>query len=492
MSTFFDKNIVNGTDEQHGGLQWERFPVECLPSVLQDYCMAVARSTRTDPAYVATFILPVVSSSIGSHIVLQATQDWQVPAILWSLLVADSGSGKSPTWKLAVKPLIQKQREYSKQYDDAMQQYEIDFSDWKRSGGEKPKIPKHRFCHISDCTTAALIPILSENPHGVCASYNEVSTWLGSFSSNGKDEGIYNDVYDGSTVQVNRKTGTRCIEASHTNTSITGGIQPNSLYGILQKNPQFYYSGFLARFLMAMPPDTPRYFSDDPIPDGVSSAYHKLIETLFAWRSDTGATPDEPYPVALTPGAREMFADFHNSLADDRNSLVAGVMKSILSKMSGYVLRIALVLHIAEIAGNCADEHFPDSIPAITSDTMGKAIILVEWYRHEGQRILQRVQPSASVTVDREVTAILKHVQNQGGQTTARLVSQYVSAFSGRGGSERATTKLEQMSKNGLLTAQDLKASNGRPVKVYSMSIASTTYTDTDVECGSKFFGSKV
>jgi hypothetical protein len=403
------------------------------------------------------------------NLVLQATQDWQVPAILWSLLVADSGSGKSPTWKLAVKPLIQKQREYSKQYDDAMKAYEVALSDWKRSGGEKPEPPKHRFCHISDCTTAALIPILSDNPHGVCASYNEASTWLGSFSSNGKDEALYCDVFDGSTVQVNRKTGTRYIEASHTNTSITGGIQPNSLYGILQKNPQFYYSGFLARFLLAMPPDTPRYFSDDAIPDDVSSAYHRLIETLFAWRTDTGATPDEPYPVTLTPVAKEMFADFHNTLADDRNSLVAGVMKSILSKMSGYALRIALILHITEIAGSSTDDNFPDSIPAITAETMDKAITLVKWYRHEGQRILQRVQPSASVTVDREVTAIVKHIHNQGGQTTVRLVSQYISAFSGRGGSEKASAKLEQMSRNGLLTAHDRKASNGRPIKVYTL-----------------------
>ena len=121
MSSIFDKTIVNETFNPqvdcltdtsetdasgHEGLQWQPFPVECLPDTLREYCMAVARSTRTDVGYIGTFILPVVSSSIGSHIVLQATQDWQVPAILWSLLVADSGSGKSPTWKLAVRPLI--------------------------------------------------------------------------------------------------------------------------------------------------------------------------------------------------------------------------------------------------------------------------------------------------------------------------------------------------------------------------------------------------
>ena len=160
--------------------------------------------------------------------------------------------------------------------------------------------------------------------------------------------------------------------------------------------------------------------------------------------------------------------------------------------MSGYALRIALVLHIAEIAADSADDNFPDDIPAITAETMGKAITLVKWYRREGQRILQRVQPSASVTVDREVTAILKHVQNQDGQTTARLVSQYISAFSGRGGSERATSKLEQMCRNGLLTADDQKASNGRPIRVYSHTYATNAYADSECAEKSNFFGSRV
>ena len=104
---------------------------------------------------------------------------------------------------------------------------------------------------------------------------------------------------------------------------------------------------------------------------------------------------------------------------------------------------------------------------------------------------MQQVQPSASVTVDREVTAILKHVQNQGGQTTARLVSQYISAFSGRGGSERAATKLDLMCRNGFLTAHDTKASNGRPIRIYS-TMTATTYADLEHVEKPNFFGNKI
>jgi hypothetical protein len=402
------------------------------------------------------------------------------------LLVADSGSGKSPTWRLAVKPLLQKQREYSRQYDDAMNEYEIDLQDWKSTrSGDKPIPPIHRFCHISDTTTAALLPILSDNPFGVLASYNEATTWLGSFSSNGKDEGVYNDVFDGGSVSVNRKTGTRYILATHTHTSITGGVQPGSLSALLQKNPQFLFSGFLARFLMCQPPDVPRYFGDDPIPEPIAGAYHKLIDTLFAWRTDKSATPDDPCTVQLTPKARLMFSEYHNILADDRSSLTAGVMKSILSKMSGYALRLALTLHVADVASQYDDDGFPDFIPQLTEKTMRGAIILAEWYRREAQRILQRVKPGSSVTVDKETVAIMKHIKERE-HATARSIAQYVSAFSGAGGMHRASEKLEMLAKDGLLVANNLTAMNGRPTRIYSMPYALTNedVSDTTAENG--------
>ena len=446
-------------------LQWEQFPTQCLPSVLQKYCTAVSKSTVTDPSFAVTFVLPVISSAIGSHIVLQATPDWKIPAILWTMLAADSGTGKTPVWKMVVKPLMDQQQKYSTQYREEMWQYENDLSLCKKSDA-KPELPRHRFCHISDCTTAALIQLLSENHYGVCASYNELSTWISNFSYNGRDEAIFCGVYDGSPVQVNRKTKPRYIEARHTNTSITGGIQPESLNRILQRNPQFYYTGFLARFLMAMPPDTPRYYSDYTVPNTTVNEYHKLIKTLLSWQTDVIATPDDPFQVTLSVAARALFTEYHDSLTDDRSSLADGVMKTILPKMVGNALRVALTFHMVETASNAKQL---SNTQEISVRTMKNAIALVEWYRREGQRILQQYRPFETTKGDREVASILNHIKNQGGQTTARLVSQYISAFSGRGGAERATAKLTQMCQDNILVSENIKASNGRPITVYSI-----------------------
>ena len=56
----------------------------------------------------------------------------------------------------------------------------------------------------------------------------------------------------------------------------------------------------------------------------------------------------------------------------------------------------------------------------------------------------------------------------------ARTVAQRLSAFKKDGGMERATQKMEEMVKNGLLIADDQKAKNGVMTRVYSLT--GTTY----------------
>jgi hypothetical protein len=463
MTMMIKPQSSDDSNEKVGSIpQWEKFPVECLPPVLRDYCLEVAKSTNTDPAYIATFALPVLSSTIGSHVVLEVKSGWTVPAILWTMVLANSGSGKSPTLNSAIHPLIKMQRQFDRESDE----------------------DNEKCCLISNITTAALIPILANNPYGVCAVHNEASTWLGSFNWKGTDEGVYNDIYDGGYVKYNRKTGKKRIVAPHTHTSISAAIQPNILKSILLRNPQFFYSGFMARFLMTMPPDSLRHYSDAFVSEPVVNAYRQVIGTLFDWRKTKKVTPDHPYCVKLSPEATELFALQHDILEDERVSLPADVMQSILPKIQGYTLRLALVLHITEFASHCSDGEFPDAIPNILEGTMDKAITLTEWYMKEAQRILQKIQPGITVEGDREVVSILKHIQGQGGQTTARKVAQNLSAFNGSGGSEKASEKLESMFRNGLLTVRIQKVSNGSITREYFLANADNNDSNHFVDKG--------
>lgn len=149
-----------------------------------------------------------------------------------------------------------------------------------------------------------------------------------------------------------------------------------------------------------------------------------------------------------------MYDEYHDEIADERASLPSGAMKATLSKLSGYVMRIALTLHIADFASSCPDGEVPKGIPRIDEETMKSAIILTKWYRREAQRILQMVCPDEVVAGDGEVAAILGHLKKHG-KTTARKVAQNLKAFSGAGGTEQASKKLEEMVTSGLLIHDD-------------------------------------
>ena len=476
---------VGGADK----LAWEPFPIECYPPVLRNMCLACSKATNTDPAYPATFILPVVASAIGAHITAVVKRGWNPPPILWSLVVAPSGACKTHTLRPATKPLIEKQKEFSKQHDKAVElyekektKYEADRFKSRKGNGDipvKPEAPKRQFCYVSDTTTEMLIPILADNPYGVCSVYDEAMTFFGSLDcyrnagGGGKDEGIYNEVYDGGYVQVTRKTGNQFIAAESSNCSITGGIQLETLKSILKRNPQFFHSGFLARFLLCMPPDIPKPINYDFIPEDVENTYNRLINTLFSWRKKAQSTPATPCRLPLTPVAKELFDEYHDELENERAALPSGIMKATLSKLKGYIMRIALTLHIADFASSYPNGKVPRRIPRIGEEAMQAAITIVKWFRREDQRILEVICPNEVLSGDKEITAILGHIQRREGRsTTARIVRQNINAFDCVGGSKMAEQKLEEMVTSGLLIH------DGQLLKKRVYSLPSTTYAD--------------
>ena len=321
----------------------------------------------------------------------------------------------------------------------------------------EPEPPIKQSCKVSDVTTEGLIPVMENNPYGLCAIYNEGMTFFGgldAYRSGGgsKDEGLFNEFYDGGHVEVTRKSGD--VSASHSHCSICAGIQPKTFNSTLRKNPQFLYSGFFSRFLLCMPPDIPRYIHEEFVPEDVENAYHRMINVLFSWRKKVNSTPDVPCCLSLTPEARAIYDEYHDEIASERASLPSGVMKATLSKLIGYAMRIALTLHVADFASSCRDGQIPQRIPKIGVETIKAAITLTKWYRREAQRVLQMACPGEIIVGDKEVAAILSHIQKHG-QTTARKIAQNIKAFDGAGGSEKTSLKLEEMASSGLLIHDD-------------------------------------
>jgi len=473
---------TEGTDK----LAWEPLPVDVFPTSLKNYIDESAKSLNVDPSYIGAFILPVVASAIGSSIWIQLKPGWKEPSIIWTALVASSGSGKSPGLDAAIEPLRTAQNEADKNYREIESKYEeqltiynAKFGKWKgglaKNSDSKPPekpIPPIAEAYIADDTTSeALIEILSQNPFGVCLPKDELSGWLGGFDAysggkGAKDLPFWLAMHGCRSYRVNRKSGTKKIMIATTPAvSICGGIQPGILRKILTENKHFFDAGLAARILFAMPPDQSQRWSDDVVSEETRDRYREVINRIHRWQSneeDKPLKPEEPDIIKLSETAQEVFIDFCNENADEREQMESDTQKAFFPKLTGYAARIALVFHIVKwIDEDTVDYDFIDG------ETMESAIQLTQWFKREALRINENMR-GETAQVDFEASAILGAIRRKD-ELTARELVQSTRLFRGKGGVEQAMQKMEALVSKGQLVADERKADNGTMTKYYSL-----------------------
>ena len=243
--------------------QWQPFPLDTLPRHLRLFVTEVSRSIGIDSANTAASVLSIVSGVIGRMFRLKIKIGYQEHAMLWVALIADSGLGKSPALDFARKPIDRLQIESWERYKVAKEQYDTEFEEYLRQQRNrkkedyivpiKPTEPVMSCYSVSDATTEALLPILSENPYGVCLVRDELAAFfngMDAYRSGSVDRQVYIEIHGGRFVQAHRKTGVRYLAAKTPSLSIIGGIQSDVIRRTIHAEPEFLTTGLGARFLM--------------------------------------------------------------------------------------------------------------------------------------------------------------------------------------------------------------------------------------------------
>src|SRR5262249_19767413 len=109
------------------------FPTECLPEPVRAYVEQAATALGCDPAYIALPALAAVASAIGNSRVIQLKRGWTEPSIVWSVIVGDSGTLKSPAFLRAVGPLFATQRRLLEEYKRWKAEYKKDLAAYKEA-----------------------------------------------------------------------------------------------------------------------------------------------------------------------------------------------------------------------------------------------------------------------------------------------------------------------------------------------------------------------
>ena len=467
-------------------LAFRPFPVDALPEPIRGFVAAGARAIGCDPSYLALPLLTAIAAAIGNTRRLELKRGWSAPAILWGAIVGESGTAKTPAFRLVMRPVWERQRKALERHAEAMKENEADLARWekdmaawkrdKNAASEPPKKPDppqaERYI-VSDTTVEALAPILLANPRGLLLARDELGGWFGSFDryagkgKAGADSANWLSMYNAESIIVDRKTGfPPTIHVPQAAVCVCGGIQPvifQHALGIEHRE-----SGLAARLLLTCPPRKAKQWTEADIDPSMEA---KLV-LLFDRMHELQPLADNdgkyrPALVRLSADAKAAWKAYYNAHAIEQADLT-GDTAAAWSKLEEYAARLALVLHFTRWAAGDPNLTEPGTVDAAS---MNAGITLAKWFKHEALRVYAMLDESDT---ERDERRLVDLIGRKGGTVTAREVQQGCRWLRGPGAAEAA---LEELAKAGRgIWEQSAAGQRGHPTRRFKLSTVSTVY----------------
>ncbi len=478
-----ERQAVYGTPTKHGknigsvlvDRQWKPFPADALPETVGNYVMEAAGAIGCDPALVALPLLSALAGAVGTTTRIELKPGWWEPSVIWTAIVGDSGTYKTPAMEAAVQFSNERDgaehrrfAEEQARYEAERQRHEVELKRWQRkAAGDppgKPTPPVDRRFLIADVTIEALAERLADNPRGLFVARDELAGWLDSFNQykggKGADTAAWLSIHGVLPIRVDRRGGDRKkIYVPSAAVSIAGGIQPPVLSRSL--GSLHFQDGLAARMLVAMPPKSPREWTEKSVPDGVAKSMGRIFDRLWASEGeDAGNGEIQPRDLPMTPEARGAWIDFHNRHGQELTAMT-GDLAASWSKLEAYAARLSLVCHLAEWAAGA------DVIPGpVGRASVEAGTTLVEWFNRDTRRVYTALGESDEDRADREAAEL---IQRRGGAITARQLQQASRKYTTAEAADEALTRLARKGWGKWQSTQPTQT-GGRPGRVFQLS----------------------
>lgn len=341
------------------------FPASLLPPVMQDWVEQEALLSGADPAGYAAGLLAVIGSSMPDKWRLQPKKrdsGWAERACLWVMFVGAPSSMKSPILASVTKPLWLVENAFFKIYQDEFNLADID------KDKNADDVPQARRLIIQDMTPEAALNIMRENPNGLLASVDELSSLIDGidrYNGSGKGGGgrqMMLTSFNGGPVHVDRvnRAAGRVENASM---AIVGTIQDD----VVRKSANSYAEdGMFARFLpVTLAP--PVFGGDFERDETVVNIINDMVSAFANSNSGLGL-----------PNFR--FDDEAQLIMDDHRRYIHTLtayetysprLAAWCGKLMAQTTRIALILHHIKHGG-------PHAPRRVTAQTTVEAIRLVK------------------------------------------------------------------------------------------------------------------
>src|ERR1700722_17037762 len=323
------------------------------------------------------------------------------PLSLFLLSVAESGDRKSACDQIAVKPIYDFQRILVAHYAQAKLDYNLKKDLWNQKRKEllqkqdniqdlenEPEPPLEPFCLLEEPSYESLIGLFAIGQPSLGLFSDEGGRMLTGYSMEPsqmvKTACGLSSLWDGGKPITRSRVGEGNFILYGRRLSMHLMIQEVILNQLLA-NDMLKGQGFLARFLVCMPPSTAGhrpYQSIDLSKDETIQAYWKHLQCILSQpcplKNQQLKNELQPRQLFLNTETKKYWISFHDSI--DSQLKEGGnlrLIKRTASKSAEQAVRIAGILSYVE---NQKTEH-------ISLENMCNAVTLIEYFHREGLRM---------------------------------------------------------------------------------------------------------
>jgi hypothetical protein len=425
------------------------YPVDVWPDALATYFRVAADSIGTPVDMVAVPAAPILAAAIGNRRPLRIKSGWVERPIVWTALIADVSTGKSPALKHALALVDGLQADAVDEFAMKLADYDAAAAERKgKPAGERPVL-EHFF--TSNATLEWFGPAARDSA-GIAMVRDELLGWLKDFdayrSGRGGDRQTWLSLWSGGAMKIDRR-GAETIYAEHPVVAVAGGIQPDRLPELAKDAAA---DGFLSRFLLSMPAAT--------IPGWTDSGVDTV--TLHAAKDIVRALRRREYrdPTPLSDDAQALFKAFCLTNAAVLNAgNVPPVLAAAYGKLPIQASRLALVLH-------CCHDPYGD-LSVVPVKRVRDAIDLAEYHAQHAVLAYRRLNiesPDRPVGLARRVLSAVRRAESD--VVTRRDLH---GLLGGHVPADDLSAALDELVERGLLESERVSTA-GRPAERYRLS----------------------
>lgn len=459
------------------------FPVDAFPSWVRDFISEAAAAFQTSPDMPGVFALGALAAASRAQLRVRPWGEWKEATNLYLCVAQPPGAMKSPIHTLTTDPISRVEEMRQKQAapahakaqtrrtilekrlkrledvaakaDDAELDAALADADAAREALDAAAPPTLPRILVDDSTPEQLKTLLCE--HQSLAMLSPESALFGNIASQRYSRSPNLEAvlaaHPGDRVIVDRRGRSERLEDPRLTVCIA--VQPSVLRDAF-RNDAARYRGLFDRFLYSIPPPQKEgTFTRDAkgVPDRVRARWDQGVAEIADAFMDT----NEPIVVPVSPAALDLFEPWINAHgAEISPSGEWASMVGWAKKIRGHLLRIAGVLHLADVNAGAPDAE-------ISADTMARAIVLMDYFCAHA-RIAYDVMGDDAAAAD--ARRVLAWIKSRGEATFTR--DELTRGFSGRLSADELTPIVEFLDGLGYLRAEPERTGKpGRPRTIY-------------------------